>query len=154
MATDNEGYLETPSVLRLAGIAYSTLDYWVRTGLVVPSVRAGGGKRLTRRWSVLDVVCVRALKELRDAGASVHMMVRARERLEERWSTTLTARLLFWDGADLVLIDEWENLISLVQHPGQSALRIVALPIDAYAREAAGELIRINADGGAIRATG
>lgn len=129
-------YLETPEVVRLCGLPYSTLDYWVRTGLVAPSVRGGSGRRRTRQWSVLDVVCVRALKELRDAGASVRVLKRAQILLRDGWTASLRDRMLYWDGGDLIRLDEWENLVSLFVAPGQSVLHVVALSVDALRVEA------------------
>lgn len=143
MPVPESGYLETPVVLRLTGLPYSTLDYWVRTGLITPSVREGSGRRKTRRWSVLDVVSLRALKELREAGAPVRLLIVARNHLATRWGSTLTAKMLFWDGGDVVHLDEWDNLISLVKHPGQGALKVVALPVGTYAQEAQGEVVRL-----------
>lgn len=129
-------YLETPEVVRLCGLPYSTLDYWVRTGLVAPSVRGGSGRRRTRQWSVLDVVCVRALKELRDAGASVRVLKRAQILLRDGWTASLRDRMLYWDGGDLIRLDEWENLVSLFVAPGKSVLHVVALSVDALRVEA------------------
>jgi len=153
MAEDEHAYLETPVVLRLTGLPYSTLDYWIRTGLVEPSVRKSSGRRRARRWSVLDVVCVRALKDLRDAGAPIRLLVAARKHLQENWASRLSAQLLFWDGGDVVYLDEWDNLVSLVRHPGQSAMKVVALPVGAYAHEVEGEVVRL-ADLRAQRAAG
>ncbi|MFE6734592.1 MerR family transcriptional regulator [Microbacterium sp. NPDC057650] len=129
-------YLETPEVVRLCDLPYSTLDYWVRTGLVAPSVRGGSGRRRTRQWSVLDVVCVRALKELRDAGASVRVLKQAQAMLRDTWSATLRDHMLYWDGGDLIQVDEWKNLVSLIAAPGQGVLHIVALSVDALRAEA------------------
>ena len=146
MFTGPDGiYIETPSVLKIAGLAYSTLDYWVRSELVTPSIRPGEGKRKARRWSMQDVVVVKALKTLRDAGASVAMMGRARDALQGDWVPTLTSRMLYWGGGDIVQIDEWENLVSLVRHPGQSVVRIVAIELDSIAREFEGEVVRLAA---------
>ncbi|MGN6760654.1 MAG: MerR family transcriptional regulator [Leifsonia sp.] len=138
-----DAYLETPAVLRLAGIPYSSLDYWVRTGLVSPSIRTGEGKRKTRRWSIADAVCVLTLKELRDAGAPVRLLVRAREHLKDGWHQSLTSKMLFWDGGDVLLLDDWEKLVSLIREPGQSTLRIVALPLGRFASDAAAEVVSL-----------
>lgn len=129
-------YLETPEVLRLCKLPYSTLDSWVRSGLVSPSVRGGTGHRRTRLWSVRDVVTVRALKELREAGAPVRLLAKAQRVLEDDWTINLRDRMLYWDGGDIVRLDEWSNLISLVRAPGQAVLRIVAVPLDSLRDEA------------------
>ncbi|KTR78696.1 hypothetical protein NS234_02495 [Microbacterium oxydans] len=44
--------------------------------------------------------------------------------------------MLFWDGHDIVQVDEWSNIISLVTNPGQTVLKIVTVPLDAYREEA------------------
>ncbi len=44
--------------------------------------------------------------------------------------------MLYWDGGDLIQIDEWENLVSLIAAPGQSVLHVVALSVDALRAEA------------------
>lgn len=129
-------YLETPEVLRLCKLPYSTLDSWVRTGLVTPSIRGGSGKRRTRLWSVADVVGVRALKELRDAGAPTRVLTKAHRTLHDTWTTSLRGQMLYWDGGDLIHVDEWSNLMSLVKKPGQSVFRMIAMPLDEFRREA------------------
>lgn len=137
------GHLETPAILRLAGIPYSTLDYWVRTGLVEPSIRSGSGRRKARLWSISDAVAVKALKQLRDAGAPVRLLVRARDRLASEWAPSLTSKVLFWDGGDLLRLDEWDNLQSLIREPGQAALHIVALPLARFAAEAEAAIVEL-----------
>ncbi len=134
-------YIETPAVCRLASIRPSTLDYWVRTGLVNPSIRGGIGRRATRRWSVADTIAVRALKALRDAGCPLQMMRKAQARLAEQWLPTLRGRLLYWDGRDLMEIGPWRDVESLVKFPGQQILQLVALPLDLWTQEAQAEVV-------------
>ncbi|WP_082682512.1 helix-turn-helix domain-containing protein [Microbacterium oxydans] len=137
MGSDVVGpYLRTPEVLRLCGLPYSTLDSWVRTGLVTPSVRGGSGRRRTRLWSISDVVIVRALKELKEAGAPSRVLSQAHRTINTSWTDSLRGRMLFWDGHDIVQVDEWSNIISLVTNPGQTVLKIVTVPLDAYREEA------------------
>jgi len=139
--TNRDGYLETPAVCRLAGLPSSTLDYWVRSGLVTPSVRGSSGRRVTRRWTIADVVSVRALKELRRAGCPVRLLRKARERLDSEWQPTLRNQLLYWDGRDLLGLGPWDEVVSLVRNPGQGILRLIALPLDTWVAEASGEII-------------
>ena len=136
VAEPNTPYLETPEVLRLSKLPYSTLDYWVRTGLITPTVRG--------EWMLTDSTVV---------GSRCRMCPSA-EGTPGRWrigtgsetspddpSAHLTATLrdrgmLYWDGGDLIQIDEWENLVSLFAAPGQSVLHVVALSVDALRAEA------------------
>ena len=57
-----------PTVIKLVGITYRQLDYWARTGLVTPSVRAADGSGTQRLYGFTDVVELRIIKRLLDAG--------------------------------------------------------------------------------------
>ena len=54
-----------------AGITYRQLDYWARTGLVVPSVRDASGSGTQRLYSFRDLVVLKVVKRLLDAGVSL-----------------------------------------------------------------------------------
>ncbi len=140
----SDGFLETPAVARLAGLARSTLDYWLRTGLVQASVRGPSGRRVTRRWTVADAVEVRALKELRDAGCPVRTLLIAKQRLASDWSPSVRGKTLYWDGHDLLKIGPWDQVESLVRQPGQTTLRLVALPLDAWVRETVAQVVKLD----------
>lgn len=48
--TDDDTYT-APEVLRLTGLTYRQLDYWIRSGYIAPSQRdvgSGGRRRFTR----------------------------------------------------------------------------------------------------------
>ena len=60
-----------PTVCRLVGISYRQLDYWARTGLVTPSVRPADGSGSQRLYSFEDLVELRIIKRLLDAGISL-----------------------------------------------------------------------------------
>jgi DNA-binding transcriptional MerR regulator len=53
--------LSSVEVCRLTGVTYRQLDYWVRTGLVLPHTCARGSGT-HRRWSDADLERVRRLK--------------------------------------------------------------------------------------------
>jgi len=61
---------------RLAGVSYRRLDYWVRQRIVKPSEPARGSGS-SRGWSPLDVVQLRVMAELRQAGVSLQRIRRA-----------------------------------------------------------------------------
>ena len=128
--------LETPEVCALAGIKPQTLDYWARTGLVVPSVRGSSGRRVPRLWSVKDVVIVRAIKALRDAGCPLSKVRQVKRLVEESWGQDLTATVLFWDGRDVLAVRPWGEVESLLARPGQTVLHLVALPLHHWVTEA------------------
>lgn len=58
------GY-RSSQVCEITGVTYRQLDYWVRTGIVAPSICCGGqGSGTQRRWSAADVVRVAAVARL------------------------------------------------------------------------------------------
>src|SRR5262245_49124133 len=64
-----------------AGITYRQLDYWARTGLVVPSVRDASGSGTQRLYSFRDIVVLKVVKRLLDAGVSLQNIRKAIETL-------------------------------------------------------------------------
>jgi DNA-binding transcriptional MerR regulator len=68
-----------PAVCRIAGVTYRQLDYWARTGLVTPSVAAAKGSGSKRSYSYGDLIEVKVIKSMLDAGLS---LVRARQAVE------------------------------------------------------------------------
>jgi DNA-binding transcriptional MerR regulator len=133
---EDAGYLPTPVVLRLTKLPASTLDYWVRIGLAQPSIRPSQGRRRTRRWSVQDVVSLRALKALHEAGCPHRLLVEAKQRLADAWEPQLRDRLLFWDGMDLLAVQPWGTIESIVRQPMQAQLHVLAIPLDVWTDEA------------------
>lgn len=57
-----------PEACAAARITYRQLDYWCRTGLVVPSVRSAAGSGTQRLYSRTDVVRLALVRVLLDAG--------------------------------------------------------------------------------------
>src|SRR4026207_239298 len=60
-----------PTPRAVAGITYRQLDYWARTGLVVPSVRDASGSGTQRLYSFRDIVVLKVVKRLLDAGGAL-----------------------------------------------------------------------------------
>lgn len=60
-----------PQVCKLIGISYRQMDYWVRTGLMRPSIASAHGSGTQRRWSDADVRQLVIIKRLLDAGVSL-----------------------------------------------------------------------------------
>ncbi len=58
----------TQEVLQILGVSRRQLQYWAQTDLVRPSVRTPGGHN---RYTFQDLVALRAMKRLIDAGVSV-----------------------------------------------------------------------------------
>jgi len=73
-----------PSVCQLVGITYRQLDYWARTGLLKPTLKPARGSGSQRLYSFGDVVQLKVVKRLLDAGMSLKKIRQAIEILREQ----------------------------------------------------------------------
>lgn len=85
--------IRAPRFCTLAGITYRQLDYWARTGLIVPSVADARGSGSNRLYSVTDLRIARVVKTLLDAGYSLTRIRRTvpalRQLAPEDWGGVL-----------------------------------------------------------------
>ncbi|MEU6124365.1 MerR family transcriptional regulator [Streptomyces sp. NPDC047123] len=96
--TERIGY-RGPTACAAAGITYRQLDYWARTGLVEPSVRAAGGSGTQRLYSFRDVVVLKIVKRFLDTGVSLQNIRTTVQHLRERGFRDLERMTLMSDGA-------------------------------------------------------
>ncbi len=127
-----------PQVCAIVGISYRQLDYWARTDLVRPSLADARGSGSQRRYSYQDLVRLKVIKSLLDAGVKLQTARRAIEYLREDDANWETASLVL-DGANSVLARDGNALVDLVRR-GQGVLNIVPLghvreELDATIRE-------------------
>ena len=114
-----------PQVCAIVGISYRQLDYWARTDLVRPSLADARGSGTQRRYSYRDLVRLKVIKSLLDAGVKLQTARRAIEYLREDTARWETASLVL-DGSDSVLARTGDQLVDLVRR-GQGVLNIVPL---------------------------
>lgn len=128
----------TPAVCVLADVPASTLTSWTRGDdpLVTPSVLGSAGRRASRYWSARDLVIVKAIKALRDAGCPLQQIRLASQRVRDWFEADLSDTVLYWDGHDVVAVDSWGSVYSLIRHPGQQMIHVVALPLSDWRTEA------------------
>ena len=87
-----------PVACSAAGITYRQLDYWARTGLVVPEIRGASGSGSQRLYSFRDILILRVIKKLIDAGVSLQQVRKAIDHLRARGVHDLTQLTLVSDG--------------------------------------------------------
>lgn len=84
-----QGY-RGPQACKIVGITYRQLDYWTRTKLVSPSVRPAMGSGTQRLYSFNDLLQLKVIKSLTDAGASLQKVRQSldyvRANLDDEWS--------------------------------------------------------------------
>ena len=79
-----------PTACNAAGITYRQLDYWARTGLVEPSVRGASGSGSQRLYSFRDILLLKVIKRLLDAGISLQQIRTAVQHPRKRGTDDLT----------------------------------------------------------------
>ena len=112
---DEEAGYRGPIACRAAGITYRQLDYWARTGLVEPSVRSATGSGTQRLYSFRDILLLKVIKRLLDAGISLQQIRTAVQHLRTRGTDDLTRVTLMSDGASVYECTSNDEVIDLLQ---------------------------------------
>ena len=97
-----------------AGITYRQLDYWARTFLVEPSVRTAHGSGTQRLYGFRDILVLKIVKRLLDAGVSLQNIRTAVEHLRTRGVTDLERITLMSDGASIYECTSADEIIDLL----------------------------------------
>jgi DNA-binding transcriptional MerR regulator len=104
-----------PTACKAAGITYRQLDYWARTGLVDPTVRGATGSGTQRLYSFRDILLLKVIKRLLDAGISLQQIRTAVQHLRARGTDDLTQVTLMSDGASVYYCTSNDEVIDLLQ---------------------------------------
>jgi DNA-binding transcriptional MerR regulator len=97
------------------GISYRQLDYWARTSLVVPSIRDASGSGTQRLYSFRDLVVLKVVKRLLDAGVSLQNIRKAIDTLRSRGVADLAGITLISDGTTVYECRSPEEVVDLLQ---------------------------------------
>ena len=104
-----------PTACNAAGITYRQLDYWARTGLVEPTIRGATGSGTQRLYSFRDILLLKVIKRLLDAGISLQQIRTAVQHLRARGTDDLTRVTLMSDGASVYECTSNDEVIDLLQ---------------------------------------
>ncbi len=115
-----------PQVCKIVGITYRQLDYWARTNLVRPSVQDAAGSGTQREYSYRDLVELKVIKNLLDAGVSLQAARKAIEYLRAHLGEELASAHLVLQGTDSLLAYTGDQIVDMLRQ-GQGVLNIVAL---------------------------
>lgn len=104
-----------PVACRAADITYRQLDYWARTGLVAPEIRGAGGSGTQRLYSFRDLLILKVIKRLIDAGISLQQIRTAIGHLRARGVEDLTGVTLMSDGISVYECTSDDQVVDLLR---------------------------------------
>jgi len=110
----------------IVGITYRQLDYWARTDLIRPSLTDAAGSGSRRLYSYRDLLELRVIKSLLDAGIKLESVRTAFEYLRTHLETDIASAHLVISGSDVILCDG-EQLIDVMRRGGQGVLNVLAI---------------------------
>jgi DNA-binding transcriptional MerR regulator len=134
-AAESVGY-RGPTACNAAGITYRQLDYWARTGLVEPSVREASGSGTQRLYSFRDILVLKVVKKLLDAGISLQNIRTAIASLRDRGVADLQQITLMSDGTTVYECTSTDEVVDLLQG-GQA---VFAIAVGRHVRDVEGTL--------------
>ena len=138
-----------PTACAAAGITYRQLDYWARTGLVEPSVRAAHGSGSQRLYSFRDILVLKVVKRLLDTGISLQQIRAAVQHLRDHGSDHLAEVTLMSDGVSVYECTSADEVVDLLQG-GQG---VFGIALGRVWREVEGDLAElpsVQAEDGAV----
>jgi len=121
---DEIGYGGTRAA-KVVGISYRQLDYWARTDLIRPSLSDACGSGSRRKYSYNDLLELKAIKKLLDAGIKLEQVRKVFEYLRQHVGTDIASAHIVIDGGSVMLCDG-EELIDVLQN-GQGVLNVLSL---------------------------
>ena len=115
-----------PQVCSIVGITYRQLDYWTRTKLIQASVADAKGSGTQRLYSYADLLQIKVIKSLLDAGFDLKKVRKVIDYVREQLGEDVaSANLVITDGR-ILLASSGEELVDLLRQ-GQGVLNV--LPI-------------------------
>ncbi len=131
-----------PQACKIVGITYRQLDYWTRTGLVTPSLQEAQGSGTQRLYSFNDLLQLKVIKSLTDAGASLRKVRQAIEYvtrdMQEDWSKATIAT----DGNGVYACTSDAEVVDLLRR-GQGVLGAI-VAVDRVRAELADNLRQLH----------
>ena len=131
-----------PTACAAAGITYRQLDYWARTGLVEPTVREAAGSGTQRLYSFRDILVLKIVKKLLDAGVSLQNIRTAIGTLRDRGVEDLAQMTLMSDGTTVYECSSNDEVLDLVQG-GQA---VFAIAVGHQVRDVKGSLAQLRGE--------
>ncbi len=118
------GYSGTQAA-KIVGITYRQLDYWARTDLLRPSLAEAEGSGSRRQYSYRDLLELRMIKTLLDAGIRLESVRQVFAYLRDHVTTDIASAHIVINGNQVMLCDG-DELIDVLRR-GQGVLNVLPL---------------------------
>jgi DNA-binding transcriptional MerR regulator len=128
----------------IVGITYRQLDYWARTDLIRPSLADASGSGSRRRYSYRDLLELKAVKNLLDAGIRLESVRDAFAYLRDHLGEDISSVSLVISGRQSLVVRNGEELVDLLRQ-GQGVLNI--LPLGGVKDEVDAAIVQLPSEG-------
>ena len=118
------GYSGTQAA-KIVGISYRQLDYWARTDLIRPTAADASGSGSRRIYSYRDLLELRVIKNLLDAGIRLESVREVFDYLRNHVDTDIVAAHIVISGQSVVLC-QGDQLVDVLRN-GQGVLNVLPL---------------------------
>jgi DNA-binding transcriptional MerR regulator len=99
----------------IVGITYRQLDYWARTDLVRPSVTDAAGSGSRRRYAYRDLLELKAIKTLLDAGIKLESVRTVFSYLRDQLGEDIASAQIVITNGSPVLVRDNDELLDLLK---------------------------------------
>jgi DNA-binding transcriptional MerR regulator len=128
----------------IVGISYRQLDYWARTDLLRPSLAEADGSGSRRQYSYRDLLELRMIKTLLDAGIRLESVRQVFAYLRDHVTSDIASAHIVINGSQVMLCDG-DELIDVLRR-GQGVLNV--LPLAGVKDDIDAQLVPLGADAG------
>ena len=109
----------TATVAELTGASVRKVDYWARTGLLMPSGREASGKGSQRKYTFQDLVALLAICKLRECSCPLQKIRAAVGHLRTHYpdlptSASLSRLTLLTDGKSVYMLTDGQQIMEIV----------------------------------------
>ncbi|MDA8896983.1 MerR family transcriptional regulator [Acidimicrobiia bacterium] len=123
-----------PEVCKITGITYRQLDHWTTSSLIKASIRNLKGSGFHRIYSFQDIIQIKLVNKLREAGVSLQKIRIALQNIESvlGQNINLSDVSIFSDGKSIYVITDNYQMIDLLKK-GQAVFGISLGPVQVEA---------------------
>jgi DNA-binding transcriptional MerR regulator len=119
-----------PEVCKITGITYRQLDHWTTSNLIKASIRSIKGSGFHRIYSFQDIIQIKLVNKLREAGVSLQKIRLALTNMESVLGEDINISdvSIFSDGKSIYVISDNDQMIDLLKK-GQAVFGISLGPV-------------------------